>query len=165
MTGQRNTPVLPSAHNNNTLSTGTEPNGAAQPDAGATETNRVLFKRNNDDASQHNNGADFDADQNCAPPIHSPLAATRLTTPDEASTHTVTALGKRSASATPPAHKTPANKTTAIPARLKRFITLPCPGTTKHGGVRGIPHRLAKVLRISTNGDSSGSEALNAPNG
>jgi hypothetical protein len=41
------------------------------------------------------------------------------------------------ASATPPAHNTPANNETAIPTRLKRFIALSCPvlscpGTTKH---------------------------------
>ena len=41
VTGQRNTPVLPSAHSNNTLLTGTARNGAAQPDTGATDTNRV----------------------------------------------------------------------------------------------------------------------------
>ena len=141
--GQRNTPVLPSAHNNNTLPTGTARNGATQPEADATETNRVLFNRTNDEASQHNNGAGFDADQNWVPPAHTLLEATRLTTPDDESTHTVTALGKRLASATPPAHKAPTNKTTVIPARLNRFITLPLLGTTKHVGVRGNPHILA----------------------
>jgi hypothetical protein len=40
VTGQRNTPDLPSAHNNTTLLTGTERNGAAQPDVGAIEMTR-----------------------------------------------------------------------------------------------------------------------------
>jgi len=85
VTDQRNTPVLPSAHNNNNLPTGTARNGATQPDTGATETNRVLFNRTNDEPSQHNNGAGFDDDQNWVPPAHTLLEATRLTTPDEAS--------------------------------------------------------------------------------
>ena len=50
------------------------------------------------------------------------------------------------ASATPPAHNTPANNTTAIPTRLKRFITLSCPKTTGHGGVRGMSQRLPTPL-------------------
>ena len=61
--GQRNTPELPPAHNNNTLSTGTERNGAAQPDDGAIETFRVPTCGSKDEAFQHNNGADCDADQ------------------------------------------------------------------------------------------------------
>ena len=40
VTDQRNTPDLPSAHSNNTLLTGTERNGAAQPDVGAIEIAR-----------------------------------------------------------------------------------------------------------------------------
>jgi len=131
--GRRNTPVIPSAHNNTTLLTGTERNGAAQPDDGAIVTTRVRSDGFNDEAFQHNNGADFDADQNCAPPTHLELEATRLTTPEEASTHTFKVGSRFPASAPPPAHKTPANKTTAIPARLNRFITLTFPGTTKHG--------------------------------
>ena len=137
--GQRNTPVLPSAHNNIALSTGTQSNGAAQPDAGATDTTRVRSDGFNDEASQHNNGADFDVDPNCAPPIHLPLEAARLTKPDEEFTHNGIAIP---ASATPPDHKALANTTTAIPARLKRFITLSCPEVTGHGGVRGMPQRL-----------------------
>jgi hypothetical protein len=145
VTDQRNTPVLPSAHNNKTLLTGTARNGAAQPDAAATDTNRVLSLGFIDEASQHNKGADFDADQICLPPTQLALEVTRLATPDEASTHTATALGKRLASATPPAHNTPANNATAIPARPNRFITLSCPETTGHGGVRGMPHRLSDL--------------------
>jgi hypothetical protein len=144
VTDQRNTPDLPSAHNNKTLLTGTARNGAAQPDAAATDTNRVLSLGFNDEASQHNNGADFDADQNCLPPTQLAVEATRLATPDEASKHTATALGKRLASATPPAHNTPANNATAIPARANRFITFSCPKTTGHGGVRGMPHSIVK---------------------
>jgi hypothetical protein len=63
VTGQRNTPNLPPAHNNNTSPTGTERNGAAQPDDGATETFRVPTCGSNDEAFQHNNGADCEADQ------------------------------------------------------------------------------------------------------
>jgi hypothetical protein len=40
VTDQRNTPDLPSAHNNKTLLTGTKRNGAAQPDVGAMEIAR-----------------------------------------------------------------------------------------------------------------------------
>jgi hypothetical protein len=123
---------MPSAHNNSTLLTGIERNGAAQPDADATDTNRVLSLGFIDEAFQHNNGADCDADQTCLPPTHLALEARRLTTPDEGFTHTATESDKRVASATPPAHNTPANNETAIPTRLKRFIALSCPRTTKH---------------------------------
>jgi|688.fasta_scaffold312302_2 hypothetical protein len=61
--GQRKMPDFPPAHNNNTFPTGTERNGAAQPDDGATDTTRDRSSGFNDEASQHNNGADFDADQ------------------------------------------------------------------------------------------------------
>jgi hypothetical protein len=60
---QRNTPDLPPAHNNCALPTGTERNGAAQPDDGAIDTTRVRSAGFNDEAFQHNNGADCDADQ------------------------------------------------------------------------------------------------------
>jgi hypothetical protein len=88
VTGQRNTPVLPPAHNNCALPTGTERNGAAQPDDGAIETFRVPTCGSNDEAFQHNNGAGFDADQFWVPPIHTLLKATRLTTPDDESRQT-----------------------------------------------------------------------------
>jgi hypothetical protein len=127
VTDQRNTPDLPSAHNNNTLLTGTERNGAAQPDVGAMEIARFLDDPTTGDEFQHSNGADFVADQTCLPPTHLALEARRLATPDEGFTHTATGSGKRVASATPPAHNTPANNETAIPTRLKRFIALSCP--------------------------------------
>jgi hypothetical protein len=63
VTGQRNKPIFPSAHNNDTLSTGTKRNGAVQPDDGATDTFRVPTCGSNDEAFQHNNGAGCDADQ------------------------------------------------------------------------------------------------------
>jgi len=115
--GQRNTPVSPSAHNNCALPTGTERNGAAHPDDGATDTTRVRSDGFNDEAFQHNNGADFDADQNCAPPTHLELEATRLTTPEEASTHTFKVGSRFPASATPPANITPATNTAVNPPR------------------------------------------------
>ena len=129
--GQRNTPVLISAHNNTTFPAGIKRNGATQPDVGATDTTFFLTNRATDEAFQHNKGADLDADQNCLPPTHLPLEATRLTSPDDVFTHTVTALGKRTASAPPPDHNTPTNNTRAIPARPKRCITLSlCQHTT-----------------------------------
>ena len=97
VTGQCSTPVLASAHNSATLPARTERNGVTQPDEGATETNRDRSNRLTEEAFQHNNGADFVADQNCAAPTHLSPDITRLTTPDGASTHTVTALGKRTA--------------------------------------------------------------------
>jgi hypothetical protein len=87
VTDQRNTPDLPSAHNNNTLLTGTERNGAAQPDVGAMEIARFLDDPTTGDEFQHSNGADFVADQTCLPPTHLALEARRLATPDEGFTH------------------------------------------------------------------------------
>jgi hypothetical protein len=48
------------------------------------------------------------------------------------------------ASATPPAHNTPANNTAAIPTRPNRFITLSCSETTKHVGVRRLHDSIIK---------------------
>jgi hypothetical protein len=53
------------------------------------------------------------------------------------------------ASATPPAHNTPANNETAIPTRLKRFIALSCPVLSWNNQtpyVRGIPNILGNSL-------------------
>ncbi len=105
---------------------GTERNDLAQPDDGATDITRVLFNRANNEGFQHNSGAGFSADQDCAPPTQLSRGVTRLNTPDDASTHTTTELGERSASATPPAHKAPANNETAIPNRPNLFTTKSC---------------------------------------
>jgi hypothetical protein len=86
--GQRNTPDTRSAHNNDTWPTGTGLSGATQPAISAADTNRDRLSRDNDEASQHNNGAGFDADQFWIPPIHTLFKATRLTTPDDESRQT-----------------------------------------------------------------------------
>ena len=88
MTGQRNTPDTRSAHNNETWPTGTGRSGATQPVIGAADTNRDRLSRDNDEASQHNNGAGFDADQSWVLPTHTLFKATRLTTPDDESRQT-----------------------------------------------------------------------------
>jgi len=131
--GQRNTPVSPFAHTKDTVFAGTERNDRAQPDDDAIDTTRVLFNRANNEGFQHNSGAGFAADQDCAPPTQLSRGVTRLTTPDDASTHTDTELGKRPASATPPAHKAPATKTTAIPKRPNLFTTKSCPEIATRG--------------------------------
>jgi hypothetical protein len=123
VTGQRNTPETRSAHNNTTFLTGTERNGATQPESGFTEINRDRFCGSRDEASQHNNGAGCEAVQLCNLPRHTLVEATRLTTPDDESTHTITADGPRFASAVPVAANTPTTNNAAILIRLKRFIS------------------------------------------
>ena len=172
MIGQRNTPVLISAHNNTTFPAGIKRNGATQPVAGATDTTFFLTNRATDEAFQHNKGADLDADQNCLPPTHLPLEATRLTSPDDVFTHTVTALGKRTASAPPPDHNTPTSNATAIPVRLNRCITLClCQNKThftQNGEQLEFNYTRSGTTLLTTNSsirNSLGSEALGTPFG